>query len=560
MNESRLVLGIDFGTDSVRALVVDVETGEEMASDVSVYKRWSEGRYCDASKNQFRQHPQDYVEGLESSVRTAISRLPKGSAERVAGIGIDTTGSTPCLINKEGRPLALLEDFHDNPNAMFMLWKDHTAIAEAEEINHTARTWGGTDFTKYSGGSYSSEWFWSKMLYAIRNDKKVREAAYSCAEHCDWMPALLTGTENPSAMKRSRCAAGHKAMWHSEWEGLPDEAFWIEVDPLFRGFRQQLYTQTRTSDKEAGRLTKAWADRLGLPSGIPVAVGALDAHMGAVGGGIKPKVLSKIIGTSTCDMMVVPKEIIGNALIEGISGQVDGSIIPGMIGLEAGQSAFGDVYAWFRDVLSWPLDALLPGMDFLNDETIKKIRNVSHDNLLKTLADEASDIAVEDTGLIALDWLNGRRNPDADYALKGAIAGLKLGTSAPMIYRALVEATAFGAKSIVERLLKYNIEIEEVVALGGIPQKSPFVMQVIADVFDMPIKVCKSEQATALGAAMFGAVVAGAFDSVAIAQEKMGGGFNRTFTPDPSNAKKYKELYEKYVLLGKTLEDQLRGL
>lgn len=560
MVRQRLVLGIDFGTDSVRAVVVDVETGEEMANHVSMYERWSESRFCDPSRKQFRQHPLDYIEGLASSVKNSLARLPSGLAENVVGIGVDTTGSTPCLVDKGGSPLALSDAFKENPDAMFILWKDHTAIAEAEEINELAHNWGGEDYTKYSGGNYSSEWFWSKMLHVLRNDEKVRQAAFSCVEHCDWIPALMTGNDHPARIKRSRCAAGHKAMWHSDWGGLPAEEFWIRVDPLFRGYRERLYTETATSNKRAGVLTTEWADRLGLEAGTAVAVGALDAHMGAVGGGIRQKTLSKIIGTSTCDMMVVPPEVIGKKLIQGISGQVDGSIVPGMIGLEAGQSAFGDVFAWFRDVLSWPLEAVLPEMDLVNGETTSKINRQIVGKILPRLSEEASKIPVEDTGLIALDWLNGRRNPDADYSLKGAIAGLSLGTTAAKIYRSLVEATAFGAKSIVERLISYGIEIEEVIALGGIPQKSAFVMQVISDVLDMPIQISKSEQATALGAAMFAAVAAGVFESVPEAQEKMGCGFSHTYYPDPDKTSQYKKLYKKYLSLGETLEVQLKDL
>ena len=560
MEKLRLVLGIDFGTDSVRTLIVDVETGDEKATHVSVYKRWAEGQFCDPSKNQFRQHPLDYIEGLESSVRGGLAKLPKGTARNVVGIGIDTTGSTPCFINKQGKPLALIDELSKNPNAMFILWKDHTAIDESEEINNIAHTWEGVDYTKYSGGNYSSEWFWSKMLHVLRKDKEVRHTAYSCVEHCDWMSGLLTGNESPARIKRSRCAAGHKAMWHAKWGGLPDESFLIKVDPLFRGFRGKLYVETFTSDKQAGLLTLEWADRLGLRSGIPVAVGALDAHMGAVGGGIKSKTFSKIIGTSTCDMMVVPPDVIGTKLIPGISGQVDGSIIPGMVGLEAGQSAFGDVYAWFRNILLWPFETVLPTTSLVDKKTVERIREETKDKILQKLSEEASKIEVKDTHLIALDWLNGRRNPDADYSLKGAVAGINLGTSAAKIYRALVEATTFGAKSIVDRLISCGIEIEEVIALGGIPQKSPFVMQIMADVLDMPIKISKSEQATALGAAMFGAVSAGVFNSIHEAQKRMGSGFSKIYLPNSSDAKKYKILYQDYLLLGKNLENQLRSI
>jgi L-ribulokinase len=292
---------------------------------------------------------------MEASVKGALAKIGKRAGKNVAAIGIDTTGSTPCAVDRAGTPLALVRGFEENPNAMFVLWKDHTGVKEAELINATARGWGGTDFTKYEGGVYSSEWFWSKILHVIREDSKVRAAAYSWVEHCDWMTALLTGAADPLTMKRSRCAAGHKAMWHPDWEGLPPEAFLIRIDPLLKGVRARLFSETYTSDVSAGGLTDLWAGRLGLEPGTVVAVGAFDAHMGAVGGGITDKTLVKIMGTSTCDVLVAPRKAVANKCVAGICGQVDGSVIPGMMGLEAGQSAFGDVYAWFKDLLSWPL-------------------------------------------------------------------------------------------------------------------------------------------------------------------------------------------------------------
>ncbi|HBT46836.1 MAG TPA: ribulokinase [Peptococcaceae bacterium] len=551
---SSLVVGLDFGTDSVRALVVDAATGEELAGEVAYYPRWAAGMYCDPAENRFRQHPLDYIEGMEAAVRGALAKLPPGTAQRVKGIGVGTTGSTPAPVDAHGRPLALGPEFSENPNAMFILWKDHTAVEEAGELNHAARHWGGTDFTKYVGGVYSSEWFWAKILHVLRHDGAVGAAAFSWVEQCDWIPALLTGTESPLRIKRSRCAAGHKAMWHEDWGGLPPEEFLVHIDPLLRGIRGRLYTDTYTAAEPAGRLTPAWAERLGLPPGIPVAVGAIDAHVGAVGGGITPGVLVKIMGTSTCDIMVVPRENLGGKLIGGICGQVDGSVIPGLIGLEAGQSAYGDVYAWYRDLLSWPLRVLLPESSLVDRETGEELHRQLVDELLRRLSLEAAGIPAGSTGLLALDWLNGRRTPYADQTLKGAIVGLSLGSTAPKIFRALVEATAFGSRAINDHLMKEGLEIKEVIALGGIARKNDFVMQVLADVLDMPIKVAVADQACALGAAMFGAVAAGLYPTVEEAQAKMGRGFSKTYTPDPGNAAAYRRLYQGYLNLGRMLE------
>lgn len=555
--KSKYVIGIDFGTDSVRAVVVDATTGKEEASHVAYYKRWAQGLYCDPASMQFRQHPLDYVEGLEESVRGALAKLPAEVAGQVVGIGVDTTGSTPCAVDDRGVPLAMREEFADNPNAMFILWKDHTAVKEAEDINRTARTWGGTDYTKYEGGVYSAEWFWAKILHVLRTDESVRKAAYSWVEHCDWIPALLTGVGSSAEIKRSRCAAGHKAMWNQEWGGLPSEEFLTRVDPLLAGLRDRLYVETFTSDQKAGELTREWAQRLGLRPGIAVAVGAFDAHMGAVGGGITAGTMVKIMGTSTCDIMVASPEVIGNKLVAGICGQVDGSVIPGMIGLEAGQSAFGDIYAWFRDVLSWSLEEY--ARDSGSGEA-SRIHDFIENKLLRRLTEEAARISIEETGLLALDWLNGRRTPFADQTLKGAVIGLTLGTTAPKIFRALVEATVFGAKAIVDRFRAEGVEIGEVVAQGGVAKKNELVMQVTADVFNMPIKVVRSEQACALGASMFAAVAAGIYETVAEAQAHMASGYSNVYYPNPENAAKYQKLYEQYLALGSALEEHLRAL
>ena len=555
MDSKKYVIGVDFGSDSVRSLVVDTTTGEEVASGVANYKRWMQGLYQDAAQNQFRHHPLDYLEGLEKCITDALANLPQSVRDNVVGIGVDTTGSTPGPVDENGTLLALLDEFKDNPNAMFVLWKDHTAVREAAEINELAKNWGGEDYTKYEGGVYSSEWFWAKILHILRVDEKVREAAYSWVEICDWIPGILTGTSDPRVLKRSRCAAGHKAMWHEDWDGLPPEEFLTKLDPLLAGLRDRLYKDTYTSDERAGGLSEEWAERLGLPVGIAVAVGAFDAHMGAVGGGVRENALLKIMGTSTCDVMVASKEELGSTLVEGICGQVNGSVFPDMIGLEAGQSAFGDVYAWFRDILFWPLEAL-GEEEGLTEESKKRMKG----KILARLTEEAAKLDPATTTVVALDWLNGRRTPYADQELKGALVGLTLGTDAPRIFRALVEATAFGSRAIVERFRDEGLKIDEVIAQGGIPGKNAFVMQVTADVLNMPVKVVKSDQSVALGAAMFGAVAAGVFATAYEAQEAMESGYSKVYTPEPASVKRYQDLYETYLSIGEELSATLRRL
>jgi len=537
---TKYVIGIDYGSDSCRALVVDASNGKELAAAVRNYPRWMEGKYCDPAKNQYRQHPLDYIEVLEASVKEALAKCPAGVAENVVGISFDTTGSTPALTDENGTPLALVPGFEENPNAMFILWKDHTAVKEADEINKLSKEWD-IDYVKYEGGIYSSEWVWAKVLHVLREDEAVKAKATSWVEYCDWLPALITGTTGLKELKRGRCAAGHKAMWDPEWNGLPDEKFLTTLGPELAGFRGNLFEETYTSDVAAGTLSPEWAEKLGLSTDVVVGVSAFDCHMGAVGAEITPNTLVRAIGTSTCDILVAPYEEMDNKLIPGICGQVDGSVIPGMVGLEAGQSGFGDIYAWFKNVLSWPLQ-------FLDDEAQRK---AIEDKILPALSEEAAKIPVEESTIVATDWLNGRRTPDADQTVTGTIAGLNLGSSAPRIFRALVEATAFGSRAITDRFAEHGIEIKEVVGIGGVAKKSPFVMQTMADVLNMPIKVSVSEQAMALGAAMFAAVAAGVYSSVEEAQSAMGQGFEKTYYPIAENAAQYKEIYKKYIELGK---------
>ncbi len=554
---AKYTLGVDYGTDSVRTVLVDTSNGAEIASSVFYYPRWKQGKYCISAKNQFRQHPLDYVEGLESTIKEVLSKSPAGVADNIVAISVDTTGSTPVAVDKSGTPLSLLPEFAENPNAMFVLWKDHTATAEADEINTVARSWGGPDYTKFEGGIYSSEWFWAKVLHVIREDEKVRKAAFSWVEHCDWIPALLTGTTAPLTMKRSRCAAGHKAMWHEEFGGLPPEEFLVKIDPLLAGLRERLFTETFTCDVNIGNLTPEWAERLGLSKNVVVGAGAFDAHLGAIGGEIKPYYLSKVMGTSTCDMIIAPMDEVGDKLVSGICGQVDGSIVPGMLGLEAGQSAFGDIYAWFKKVLLWPVESLLAESTLVGESARAKLIEEISDKIIPQLTAEAEKIPIGESGVLALDWMNGRRTPDANQVLKGAILGLNLGSDAPRIFRALVESTAFGAKKIVDRFISEGIPIEGIIALGGVAKKSPFIMQVVADVINKPILVARSEQACALGSAMAAAVVGGVYTNVLEAQKYMGGGYETEFHPNPENAEKYKALYEDYSRYGEVIEKEI---
>jgi len=540
----KFVVGIDFGTDSVRALLVNAYTGEEVGSAVQHYPRWKDNQYCDATISQFRQHPLDYIEGLTASVQEVLSGASSRVVANVVGISIDTTGSTPVPVNEQGIPLAMLPEFSENPNGMFVLWKDHTANAEAEEINFLAKRWP-VDYTKYSGGMYSSEWFWSKILHLLRADDAVAQKAFSWVEHCDWMPAFLTGKTDPLSIKRSRCAAGHKAMWHEEFDGLPSEAFLSTLDKRMTGIRRRLYRSTYTSDEAVGKISPEWAARFRLPGHVMIGTGGIDAHFGAVGSNIKPYSLVKVIGTSTCDMLIAPNEKYSTQLVKGICGQVDGSIVPHMLGMEAGQAAFGDLYAWLAKVLSFPLKLL----HFLPP---KELASIS-ENILPALAEHASKIPVREDDMVALDWINGRRTPDTDLTLTGTISGIRLGMEAPHIFKALVEATAFGSKAIINQFKNQNIPIHEVIALGGIAKKSPYVMQTLTNVLDLPIKVVRSEQTCALGAAMFAATAAGIYDTIEEAQTAMTSGFDKCYSPEKEKVPVLEHLFGRYCELGRNI-------
>ncbi len=545
-------IGVDFGTDSVRVVIADTSNGDEISSDVQYYPRWKKGLYCEPDKNQFRQHPLDYIESLEAAIKNSLNKAGDDIRKNIKGITIDTTGSTPGAVDAEGNPLALNKEFEDEPDAMFILWKDHTAIAEAEEINEKAAKWEKHNYLKYIGGVYSSEWFWAKIIHTLRKNKNIRENAYSWVEHCDWIAAELTGKTRPEEIKRSRCAAGHKAMWHSEWNGLPEEEFLIYLEPALKGLRSRLYTETFTSDTKAGNLSRKWAEKLGLNENVVIGVGGFDAHIGAVGAGIESFFLTKVIGTSTCDILTAPIEEYGDKFVKGICGQVDGSVIPDMLGMEAGQSAYGDVYAWFKNIIIWPVMNIKSN---LTDAEKEKLT----DEIIETLTKEAEKLNIKDSGVISIDWFNGRRSPFANQALQGAIMNLNLGSSAVDIFISLVEATAFGSKKIMERFIEEGIPINGVIALGGISKKSPYAMQVLANVLNKDIKVARYEHTCALGGAMFAAVVSGIYKNIEDAIKNMNQGYEKVYKPEKDKVELYNKKYKQYLKLCEFVENSTRN-
>ncbi len=533
----KYALGLDFGTNSCRSLIVDLTNGNELASHVSDYPSGSDGVLIDPKDpNIARQNPVDYHKSLVESVQEAVARAtqddPGFSPENIIGIGVDTTGSSPIPVNEQGTPLGLLPEFKKNLNAMVWLWKDHSSHAEAAQITEQAREIRPQYMAKV-GGTYSSEWFWSKILHCKNTDPEVFKAVHSVVEFCDYIPALLGGDTRPDRIIRSVCAAGHKAMYNEEWGGLPDREFLSSVDPELGRLRDRLYENAVPSDRLAGHLSEEWAGKLGLQPGTAVAVGAFDAHMGAVGAGIKEGTLVKILGTSTCDIMVSPKHK-GLEDIPGVCGIVDGSVLPDYYGIEAGQSAVGDIFLWF-------VNHLVP-------ESYGK----TVDDKFKSLEQEASKQKPGEHGLLALDWNNGNRTILVDVRLSGLLIGQTLHTQAHEIYRALIEATAFGALTIINRIEEYGVKVEDVVNCGGLAAKNPFLMQIYADITGRPMKLSRSDQTCALGAAIFGAVVAGkdkgGFATVSDAQKALTD-IKETYAPDPEQHNIYKEMYRLYAQL-----------
>ena len=543
----KYVIGVDFGTDSVRTVIINAMNGEELVSSVSYYPRWKAGLYCNASLNQFRQHPLDYLESLEETVKDCTLQVGEKVAKNIVGLSVDTTGSTPVAVDKTGTPLCMLPDMEENPNAMFVLWKDHTAVEEAEAINDHAKKFK-TNYLQYVGGIYSSEWFWTKLLHILKEDDEVRKNIYSFVEHCDWIPYILTGGTDVTQLKRGVCSAGHKALWAEEFGGLPPNDFFASLHPFLDGFTEKLFTKTYTADQAAGTISSSWAKKLGLPGIVVVGVGAFDCHMGAVGGQIEPYYLSRIVGTSTCDIMVAPLEEMKGKLVRGICGQVNGSVIPGILGMEAGQSAFGDAFAWLKNIASWSAN------HFTKDANGKESEDV-----IAALSLEASELPLQINDVLACDWLNGRRTPDANQLMKGAFMNLNLGTDAPQMFKALVEATCFGSRAIVDRFIEEDIPVKGIIALGGVAKKSPYIMQVMADVLGQPIKVHNSEQTCAVGAAMFAATAAGIYIKVEDAMKAMGNGFEKTYVPNKENIAYYSDRYKLYQQLGNFISEQVNS-
>ncbi len=528
-------LGVDFGTNSVRALVVRASDGAEYGSRVVDYPSGAQGVLLDPKDGLLaRQHPGDYLFGLEASIRAALAEAsgkPDFSPAKVVGIGLDSTGSSPIPVDAANRPLALDERWKTDLSAQCWLWKDHTSWAEAARITELCAKLRPRYVAK-CGGVYSSEWFWAKIWHCLNVAPKTFDAAYSWVELADWAPSVLSGVADPRLVKRGICAAGHKALYSDEWGGLPDKEFLSALDPRLADLRDRLYEKAYDATEPAGSLCPEWAERLGLAAGVPIAIGEFDVHYGAIACGVSEGTLVKVIGTSTCDCAVVSadKKV---ADIPGICGIVKGAILPGYFGIEAGQSAVGDIFKWW-------VEGVCGGDAALHEQ----------------LSAEAAQQKPGQAGLLALDWNNGNRTILVDQLLSGLILGQDLYTTRADIYRALIEATAFGARAIVERIQDYGVRIDRVVCAGGIAEKNPLLMQIYADVTGCTMHVAGSSQSCALGSAIAAAVLAGAHQDFPTAQAAMTSLKPEHYQPKGENRTVYDRLYALY----RELHDSFGGL
>ncbi len=550
----KVLAGIDFGTDSVRTLLCDAATGSEISCGVAEYSRWKQKKYCIPNENQYRQHALDYIEGLTDSFCKALHGLPEESRAQVIAISVDTTGSTPCPVDRAGTPLCLIQGYEDHPGAMFHLWKDHTAVEDAKEINDVFSC-GEIDYTKYQG-IYSSEWFWAKILHTVRMSPEIRERAYTWIEHSDWIIGLLAGTTQAVDFARGSCAAGHKALWNSEFGGLPSRERLSSIDPYLGMVYDRYPAITFPAGTPVGNISKFWADKFNINDDARIIMGSFDAHAGGVGAGIEKYTMVKVAGTSTVDLVVEDREILKGKNLREICGQAEDSIIPGYIGMEMGQPAFGDAYLWVRNLSLWPLHHIdsLPGLERNHEKNM--LITYLEKNLIKELEKQAEDHIFDSE--IALDWFNGRRYPALNERVKSMIAHLSLGTDLPALFCSIVKGTVFGSRRIFDSLLENGVIIKKVIAVGGIAEKSSFVMQMLADVLNVPIYVCRDSQVCAKGAVIYASVGAGIFASISEAQKQFCNFDTAPYIPDKSRQAMYEMQYRQYLEMGELGESLSR--
>ena len=538
------VIGLDFGTDSVRAIVVDPADGRILSRGSAVFPRFQKGLYCDATKRQFRQHPLDHLEAMEAAVKAALAPLSEEDRKKIGAIGTDTTGATVAPVDAEGTPLVLLPEFAEDPEAMFHLWKDHVSSAEGKELNDALRH-AKVDYLRYQG-DYMGEWTYAKVLRVVRERPDICEKAASFVELSDWIPAVLCGNTAPETIYHSINISAHKMLYHPALGGYPDSETMDALHPGLGKFIRSMHAP-EPATKQVGLLTEEWRMRFGLEGPVLVSGSSLDASAGAVGSGVRPGVLVKVLGTSGCDLSVAPEEEVKDLDLSKVTALAKDSILPGYYALESGQAAFGDLFDWVRRLLLWTT-----GLEGTSSQEYRQMK----DALLPRLEEEAAKRPLTKDTPVMLDWLNGRRYP-VDDALAAGAADLRIGHDAVDLYRAVALGAIFGSRAILDGYAKNGIYFDQVIACGGIPARSPYLMQLLADSFQKPVMVEGSGESCALGASMYAAVAAGIYPDLLSAQDHMCAPFRAVYTPDPTKKEVLDALYEKYQRLGKFQEAEL---
>jgi L-ribulokinase len=521
MNDTPLVLGVDFGTEGVRVVAVNALDSAVIATGSAQFPNWNAGRYCDPYRDMFRQHPQDLLDGFLEAVSQALSVLSEHDRSQIIGLTIDTTGSSPTAIGKDGRPLALSKDFYDDPASMVILWKDHSAVEEAEHL------------TSVLHHEYPSEWFWSKVLRASRENKAVRENTITWAEHADWFPAILCAKSEPKTWRRCRSGASHKALWNP-FSGYPSHQVLSQVDPYLGAVHRSLGDQAWSPNQPFGVLSTDYANNLGLPNGIPVGVGLFDAHSAALAGGVSPGTLVKVIGTSSSEIAVT--DMTKNSKFPGVEGIGVGSIFPELVTIESGQAAYGDLAEWLYRLVSFRSNVTLD----------------SRDDLFRLLEQEARKLHIEDLPL-AVDWFNGRRAPFSDLKVSGAFSGLSLGTGPAHLYASLMESAAFATRVDLNHLESIGIQVDSIHVLGGVPDRSQYVVSVLSDVLNREISVRESDSASSRGAAICAAVISGVYPDLLTAQKRLQLAERKHVRPNAKNALLRDRRFHNYINLGKAI-------
>ena len=541
-----ILAGVDFGTDSVRVLLCDSGSGEEISSSAVSYPRWNSKLYCDPERSRYRQHALDYMESFTDAFRKALAGAYPGAGKDLSAIAVDTTGSTPCPVDKSGVPLCLREEFNENPHAMFHLWKDHTSVREAAEINRVFRS-GKTDFTRYQG-VYSSEWFWAKILHTIRCSPEIREAAYTWMEHCDWMAGHLLGLSSAEDFSRGSCPAGHKALWHSCFGGLPDKEILESLDPYLALVSDRYAETTTPAGTALGTICSSWSETLGINPEATIAMGSFDAHAGAVGAGIAAQTMIKVMGTSSVDLVIEEPGVLEGRDLREICGQAEDSIVPGFVGMEMGQPAFGDAYSWVRELALWPLRHQQIPAEILSEKDVKALTAYMEKEAIRLMEESAEKYLPSRE--LALDWFNGRRYPSLNESVRSVFTNISLGTELSALYCAVVKGTVFGSRRIFESLVSQGVKIERIIAVGGIAEKSPFVMQMMADVLKRPLYLCRDSQVCARGAVIYACVGSGRFRNIPEAQNLLCRQDDNPYFPNAMRGDMYDRQYRDYLKAG----------